>query len=100
DPVIGRNAENPAMLLDHIEQTLLALFRAVRAANQSGFEDFRGPAGALGAGAGRKMRGFRPRSRLCHVAILPDRSAPLGGRVPPPIYPEPDNRAMVQFVAG
>ena len=60
-------------------------FRAVRASEDGVAEGLRVPAGALGTGAGGKMRHKRPHGGHgnCHHPILPDSRPSLGRGVPP-----------------
>src|SRR6202007_2659443 len=80
-------------------ELVLADLGAVRAAERRILEIFGGPAGALGAGAGRKMRRGRPLSGLRCSHDLPFQivSLPLGGGVPaPPLRESPDVVKMLR----
>ena len=86
DAVVGRDAEHLAGQVDRQFELGLADLRAMRTAQGGVFEDFGGPAGALGAGAGRKAGVRRPDGRRLnrHLdAILSDGRLSLGRGVPP-----------------
>ena len=85
DPVVGGHFKHVARQFDRELELGLADFRAVRTA-KSGISEILGvPAGALGTGAGRKMRHVRPQSglRCSHDLSFQIESLPLGGGVPP-----------------
>ncbi len=85
DPVIGGHFKHFARQLDRELELGLADLRAMRTAERCVFEILGVPAGALGTGAGRKMRHVRPRSglRCSHDLSFQIVSLPLGGGVPP-----------------
>ncbi len=84
DLVVGGDFQHVARQLDGELELGLADLRAMRAAKGGIPEIFGGPAGALGTGAGGKMRHDRPLSglRCSHQSILPDSKPPVGGRCP------------------
>ncbi len=85
--VVLRQLKELARLVDGELQARLAFLRSMGAAEKCVAEDFGGPAGALGAGAGREMRSCRLGSRLRmvgHVPTLPDRCSSLGRSGPQP----------------
>ena len=61
DAIVGGNAEHFARQVDRVLELGLAELGAMRAAERRVLEGFGGPAGPLGAGAGRKTRVMRPR---------------------------------------
>ena len=84
--VAGRKAEQRLGLVDGELEARLAFLGAVRAAEERVFEFLGGPAGALGAGAGGKMRECRPLGRFRgggHLPTLPDSCLSVGRGVPP-----------------
>ena len=85
DLVIGRHFKHFARQFDRELELGLADLRAMRAAEGCVLEILGVPAGALGAGAGGKMRHVRPRSglRYGHDLSFQIVSLPLGGGVPP-----------------
>ncbi len=89
DLVVGRHFQHFARQLDGLLELDLADLGAVRAAERCVLEILGIPAGALGTGAGGKMRHGRPLSGLRYRHDLPFQivSLPLGGGVPPlPIW--------------
>ena len=64
DAIIGGNAQQLPGALDRVLELGLAGLGAVGASHQRAFEGFRGPAGALGAGSGRKKRPRGTHSRI------------------------------------
>ena len=83
DAVIGGNLQDFAGQVDGELQLGLADLGAMRTAERRVLERFERPAGALGAGTGRKIGVFRQRGGLflCH-SILPDGRLALGRDVP------------------
>src|SRR5262245_56645045 len=83
----GRQAEQRLRLLDGTLQARLAFIGAVRAAEKGVVEALKGPARALGAGAGGKIAVDRPLGRLArrrHIeTTLPDRRPSVGRGLPP-----------------
>ena len=94
DLVIGRHFKHLARQFDRELELGLADLRAMRTAERCFFEILRVPAGALGTGAGRKMRHIGPRSgfRCGHDLSFQIASLPLGGGVPPRCIRESPNR--------
>ena len=85
DPVVGRHFQNLAGEVDGALQAALAELRTVRAAEGGILEMVEGPAGALGAGSGRKERRAWARGgRRGHDSILPDGRPSVGRGLPPP----------------
>ena len=83
--VARREAQERPGLVDGELETRLALLGAVRPAEERVVEFLEGPAGALGAGAGGKMRVCRPLGRFRgggHLPTLPDRCSSAGRSVP------------------
>ena len=64
DQEVVRNLQHLAGAFDRVLQARLAQLRAVRAAEHGVLEIFGGPAGALGARAGRKLGASRAHGRL------------------------------------
>ena len=81
DAVIRRHLQHLAGQVDRSFELVLADLGAVRAAERCVGEIFEGPAGALGAGAGREMRHARTRGRnsIRHRCLHPYRWARHGG---------------------
>lgn len=77
DAVIGRDLQHLARQVDREFELVLADLGAVRAAERCITKGLEGPAGALGAGAGREMRHARARSRnrIRHRCLHPYRWA-------------------------
>ena len=85
DLVVGRHFQHLARQLDRLLELGLADLGAMRAAERCVLEILGIPAGALGTGAGGKMRHGRPLSglRCSHDLSFQIVSLPLGGGVPP-----------------
>ena len=90
DAIIGGHFEHFARQIDRELELGLADLRAMRTAERCVLEILGIPSGALGAGAGGKMRHVRPRSGLRYSHRLPFQivSLPLGGGVPPRLIRE------------
>lgn len=85
DAVIGGDLQHLARQVDRSFQLVLADLGAVRAAERGVGEVLEGPAGALGARAGREVRHARTRVRngIRHRCLHPYRWArPVGGACP------------------